>query len=59
MLWGGQGKSLKLKRRLIGGGPNETTEAPTIVDNSPGEKVSIVDEIIEEPHSSSARRLVK
>ena len=62
MLCGGHGRSLKSNRFVDGGpttplGPGTPTPAtprgPSIVDNSPAEKLSIVDQILLIPHWSS------
>ncbi len=58
MLWGGQGKSPKLNG-FVGNDPLLGTIpvgaiGPSIEDNSPEEKLSIVDVIVVSPQSSDA-----
>jgi len=53
ILWGGQGRSLKsncLVDKVPGPGPSSGFTRPAMVDNSPGEKVSITVETVELPH---------
>ena len=52
-LYGGHGRSLGLKTCGVA---NRTPICPVIVDNSPGEKATIVDGIEVEPQSSPACR---
>ncbi len=61
ILWGGQGRSLELNC-LVDRYPRpvllSVSIRPAMVDNSPGEKVSMVVETVELPHTSFANRLV-
>lgn len=62
-LCGGQGRSLKLNCFVDEAGREKklllSTRGPSIVDNSPGEKLSIVDDIVVCPHVSDASMVKK